>query len=229
MTAALILQHGDWGPPGLLGEWGAARGLAFEIHRVDLHHSLPEPDGQPFIASLGSKYSPRDAHVPEVSAELEFIRSAVSHGVPVLGLCYGAQVLAHVLGGTVEPAPEPELGWHAVRSSAPEIVPEGPWLQWHYERFSLPPGARQLARSDRGVQAFSHGCHLGVQFHPESTVDIVAEWARLDAERLASLGIGDGLALLASGGDHAEAARGAAFQLFDAFWEKARRPKRRHP
>jgi len=228
VTAALILQHGDWGPPGLLGEWAANRGLPFEIHRVDLGQPLPEPDGQPFIVSLGSKYSPRDTDVPVVSTELEFIQTAVARDVPVLGLCYGAQVLAHVLGATVEPAPEPELGWHTVRSSAPEIVPEGPWLQWHYERFSLPPGARELARSDRGVQAFSHGRHLGVQFHPESTVDIVAQWARLDAERLASQGIGDGQALLAGGEDYAEPARRAAFQLFDAFWARARRPERRH-
>ena len=78
MTAALILQHGDWGPPGLLGEWAADRGLPFEIHRVDLGQPLPEPDGQPFIVSLGSKYSPRDTDVPVVSIELEFIQTAVA-------------------------------------------------------------------------------------------------------------------------------------------------------
>jgi GMP synthase-like glutamine amidotransferase len=217
---ALILQHGDWGPPALLGEWATARGIEYDIHRADLNQPLPELDGQAFIASLGSDHNPRDTHVPAVRAELEFIDRAVNKAIPVLGLCYGGQVLAHVLGAQIEPAPQPELGWHRIASSAPEIVPEGPWLQWHYERFTLPPGATQLASSDVAVQAFTHGRHLGVQFHPESTIDIVVEWARVDAERIHRLGIEDGEALVHQGRHHAGAARRAAFQLFDAFWER---------
>jgi GMP synthase-like glutamine amidotransferase len=107
-----------------------------------------------------------------------------------------------------------------VRSSAPELVPEGPWLQWHYERFTLPAGARQLATSDKAIQAFSHGRHLGIQFHPESTMDIVRGWARLDHERVSALGIENGEALIERGHHHARAAATAAFRLFDAFWER---------
>lgn len=217
---ALILQHGDWGPPGLLGEWATARGLQYDIHRADRGEPLPELNGQLFIASLGSDRNPRETDIPAVKDELEFIERAVAMDIPVLGLCYGGQVLARVLGAQIEPAPEPELGWHTIESSAPQIVPPGPWLQWHYDRFTLPPGAQQLARSDIAVQAFAHGRHLGVQFHPESTIDIVAEWARLDADRTARLGIEDGLGLLQRGRHHAGAARTAAFQLFDAFWER---------
>lgn len=84
------------------------------------------------------------------------------------------------------------------------------------------PGAQELARSPRAPQAFRHGPHLGVQFHPESTIEIVQGWARLDQERLALHGIDDGEALVESGRSHAEAAREAAFTLFDAFWERAR-------
>jgi GMP synthase-like glutamine amidotransferase len=138
----------------------------------------------------------------------------------VLGLCYGGQVLAQVLGGNVERAPEPELGWHPVQTTAPATIDEGPWLQWHYDRFTVPPGAEVLATSPQAVQAFARGRHLGVQFHPESTIEIAREWARLDGERLSALGIDDGEALLARGRPHADAARRAAFQLFDAFWER---------
>jgi GMP synthase-like glutamine amidotransferase len=226
---ALIFQHGSWGPPGLLADWATARGIPVETHRTDLGGPRPALDSRPFVASLGSRYSPADRDVPVVAEELEYIDRAVDAGVPVLGLCYGGQVLATVLGGEVEHAPEPELGWHAVTSQAPEVVPEGPWLQWHYHRFTLPPGARELARSERALQAFTHGRHLGVQFHPESTIEIVQEWARLDGERLAALGIEDGAALVERGRRHAAAARAAAFTLFDAFWQRARPSERRGP
>jgi GMP synthase-like glutamine amidotransferase len=96
-------------------------------------------------------------------------------------------------------------------------VPAGPWLEWHYERFTTPPGATELARTEHAVQAFRRGPHLGVQFHPESTVDIVAGWAAKDVERLQALGIADGTALIAASAAQQEAARLAAFRLFDAF------------
>jgi GMP synthase-like glutamine amidotransferase len=226
MRPALILQHGDWGPPALLGEWAEAHGVPYVTHRVDLNHQLPELDGQPFVVSLGSDHSPRHGDVEAVVVEVEFIKRAVDREIPVLGLCYGGQVLAHVLGGTVEEAPAPELGWHMVSSEEPDEIPEGPWLQWHYDRFTLPPGAQQLASSPRAVQAFRQGAHLGLQFHPESTVEIVKEWARLDGARLAELGIADGEALAEAGRAEQERAREDAFRLFDAFWQRASQPER---
>ncbi len=222
---ALFLQHGEDGPPGLLADWARERGIPFVVHRVDLDPgNLPEIRDQPFIVSLGSDRSPNDRDVAEVAAELELLERAVACGIPVLGVCYGAQALAVVLGGIVERAPEPELGWHHVESHAPEWIPEGPWLQWHYDRFTLPPGARVLARSARALQAFAHGPHLGLQFHPESTVEIVAGWARSDAKRLVELGIEDGERLADAGRDHVRAARAAAFKLFDAFWHRRAEP-----
>ncbi len=220
---ALILQHGDETPPALLGDWAHARGIPCQVHRIDLSpHELPALDGQPFIASLGSEYSPNDTDVPEVAAELELLERAVARGIPVLGLCYGGQALAAVLGGRVERAPEPELGWVRIDTQAPQLLGEGPWLQWHYDRFTLPPGAQELARTDRALQGFVHGPHLGVQFHPESTVEIVREWARMDATRLTELGIEDGEKLVDAGDEQTTAARVAAFELFDAFWRRAR-------
>lgn len=227
MSRALFLQHGDWGPPALLAEWSQARAIPFDVHRVDHGGPWPELDGQLFVASLGSKYSPADAHVRDVAEELTFVTAAVAADIPVLGLCYGAQVLSVVLGGRVEAAPEPELGWHPVASGVPEVVPDGPWLQWHYHRFTLPPGARELARSPRALQAFSSGPHLAVQFHPESTIEIVQGWARIDGERLLALGIEDGEALAGDGAHLAAGARADAFALFDAFWERARPSERR--
>jgi GMP synthase-like glutamine amidotransferase len=225
----LVLQHGPTSPPGLFGEWARSREVPVEVHRTFEDGAFPEIDDRPFVCCLGSKHSPLDREVPVVAQTLGLVRRAVEHEVPVLGLCYGGQVLADVLGGRIEAAPEAELGWYSLVSDAPDLVPTGPWLEWHYQRFSLPPGARELARSSAGVQAFISGPHLGTQFHPESTIEIVKQWASSDNERLAHLGVTDAEERLESGREQAELARTNAFQLFDVFWERAQRAERRHP
>lgn len=223
LGAALIVQHGDWGPPGLLADWLRTRAIPFEIHKTWTGRPWPQVEHRAFVASLGSPHSPLDAgREPVVAEELALLGRAVDAGVPVLGLCFGGQMLAHVLGGAIEPAQPAELGWHAIDSDDPVRVPPGPWLQWHFHRFTTPPGAQLLATSRSGPQAFAHGPHLGVQFHPESTIEIVRRWAVTDRERLAALGFADAEALLDSGRHHAEGAARAAFGLFDAFWERAR-------
>jgi GMP synthase-like glutamine amidotransferase len=221
---ALILQHGDWGPPGLLAEWLDERGIPYEIHRTYVGAPMPDPAGYRFVASLGSNRNPRDTHDPAVAAELVFLRAAIDEDVPILGLCFGGQALAAVLGAEIETAPAPELGWTYIETDDPELVPSGPWLEWHYDRFALPPGATELARTEHATQAFRHGRHLGVQFHPESTPEIVAEWAAADSERLQRLGLGDGSRLIAATRAERDAARAAAFAFFDGFLAIANDP-----
>ena len=222
MKPALIRRHGDWGPPGLLADWLRARGIPFEVDASWVGGPLPDPERYSFVASLGSKHSPRDTHEPAVAAELELLDRAVAREVPVLGLCFGGQALAVVLGGEVEPAPTPELGWRTIATDDPDGVPHGPWLEWHFERFTVPPDAVELARTADASQAFRVGPHLGVQFHPESTVDIVTRWAKNDVDRLARLGIGDGVALLRTSEAERDAAAKAAFRLFDDFLARTR-------
>ncbi len=83
----------------------------------------------------------------------------------------------------------------------------------------MPPGAAELAHSDVGPAAFALGPHLGVQFHPEVTTEVIAAWARSEAE-LAKLGDRPG------GADRGERAAGAAgartaWALFDGWWGRA--------
>jgi NADPH-dependent 2,4-dienoyl-CoA reductase/sulfur reductase-like enzyme/GMP synthase-like glutamine amidotransferase len=215
----LIRQHGPTAPPGLLADWLHDRGLASELSCSWTGEPAPDPTRYAFVASLGSRFNPAETHEPVVASELALLERAVGHDVPVLGLCFGGQALAAVLGGRVEPGPAPELGWIEIETDDPRAVPGGPWLSWHFDRFSVPPGATEIARSPLAPQAFRHGPHLATQFHPESTVDIVAGWARKDVARLAARGIGDGEQRLAAPPERARAARAAAFALFDAFWE----------
>jgi hypothetical protein len=102
-----------------------------------------------------------------------------------------------------------------VRTADPERIPAGPWLHFHWEAFTLPPGGDELARTPAGVAAFAHGRHLGTQFHPEATPEIVDEWTRAEP-RLTALGVDPG-ALLADGRGAADAARTSAFRLFDSW------------
>jgi GMP synthase-like glutamine amidotransferase len=217
----LIRQHEETTPPGLLVEWLRERGIPFEVHPSWGGTAAPDPADYSFVASLGSPYGPNDTHEPGVVEELKLIGAAVEKDVPVLGLCFGGEVLSSVLGGRVERAPVPELGWREIVTDDPDAIPAGPWLEWHYERFSTPPGAVEVARTADAVQAFRLGSHLGVQFHPESTVEIVAGWAGADTENLGALGIEDGARLLAASPERQEAAREAAFRLFDAFLAEA--------
>jgi GMP synthase-like glutamine amidotransferase len=210
VAPVLIRQHVDTAPAGLLAEWLEARGLAYEVQQTWVAPSVPDPADYAFIASLGHDRMAGDLHDPGVAAERELLTRAVERDVPVLGLCYGGQVLAAVLGAEVGPAPVPELGWRVVESDDPSLIPAGPWLEWHFERFCTPPGATELARTGDAPQAFRLGPHLGVQFHPEATVEIVAEWGRAD-------GVAGYEELIATSPEQRDAARTAAFHLFDGF------------
>ncbi|HWE13292.1 MAG TPA: type 1 glutamine amidotransferase [Solirubrobacteraceae bacterium] len=210
----LILQHGDDGPPARLGEWLGERGLPFVVHPA-WEQPPPDPREFSFLASLGSERSAGETD-GWVAAEIASLREAIDAQVPVLGLCFGGQALSVALGGGVEVLPTPEIGWIPVESSAPAI-PDGPWLQYHFDRMHLPPGAQELARSPAGLAAFQHGRHLGVQFHPEADADTVDVWARTDP-KLPSTGI-TVEDLAAQSQLHAGAARDQAFALFDRWLE----------
>jgi GMP synthase (glutamine-hydrolysing) len=137
---------------------------------------VPEPDGLGVLVIMGAAESAYDDTVPWLAAELAYVRRALDSGTPVLGICFGGQLLARVLGATVGRAPRPERGFVTLGSADPAVLPAGTWMEFHYDAFTLPPGAVELARNDAGVQAFRHGPRLGLQFHPEITPDVFASW-----------------------------------------------------
>lgn len=210
----LILQHGPAGPPDLLGEWLRERGIPYEVHHA--WESPPPPvAGRSFLASLGSPDTAGDGGPPWVRAEIDAMREAVEADVPVLGLCFGGQTLALALGGELEPASEPEIGWLPVESDD-ESVPPGPWAQYHYEVIRLPAGARVLARTPAGPAAFRAGPHTGTQFHPEVTPERMSIWIRMAA----TLPPGITPELIdEQGARHGAGARPQAWRLFDGWWE----------
>ena len=125
-------------------------------------------------------------------------------------------MLARVLGGEVFRGEVSEIGWLPVRSSDPELVPEGPWFQWHFDSFTVPPGATVIAETDVGPQAFVAGRSLGLQFHPEVTTQIMDDWVRAYRHELDADGV-DPDALLEETKRLADESRARALQLFERF------------
>jgi GMP synthase-like glutamine amidotransferase len=160
-------------PAGLVGEWAAARGAEVDVLHAPVVAAWPDPGGASAVVALGSDRSVHASADPWIGAQVGFLREAHSAGVPVLGICFGAQALAAALGATVSRAAATEIGWIDVDG---DDGFRGRWFTWHEDVFDLPPGATELARAASGLQAFAAGASVGLQFHPEVTPAIVDDW-----------------------------------------------------
>jgi GMP synthase-like glutamine amidotransferase len=213
---ALILQHEEPTPPGHVTDWLAEHEASVDVLRIDIDDREVDPTDHDLIVSLGSEFAAFDDTKPFVPREARLMRRAVDADIPVLGLCFGGQMLARVLGGEVFRGERAEIGWLPVRSTDPELVPEGPWFQWHFDSFRLPPGATVIAESDVGPQAFVAGRSLGLQFHPEVTTAIMDDWVRAYRHELDGDGV-DPDDLLEETKRRAEESRRNAWQLFERY------------
>lgn len=213
---ALIVQHEEPTPPGLVSEWLDQRAAEVDVLRIDLDDRVPDPRDYQLIVSLGSEFAAFDDSIPFIQRETQLLRQAAEHDVPVLGLCFGGQLMARALGGKSFRADRSEIGWLPVRTSDPELIAEGPWFQWHFDTFTLPPGARLLAETDVGPQAYVVGRSLGLQFHPEVTPEIMEAWVQTYRHELDADGV-DPDALLEETVRRAPISRNLAVRLLNRY------------
>ena len=165
MTMRLhVLQHHPAEGPARIAQWAASRGIALDV--VDATRDpLPAADPDvPWVLMGGPANI--DAAPAWLRAEIDAVRQALDAGVPLLGVCLGAQIIAAALGADVGPLAREEAGWCEV------VFADGTrreFLQWHGQGHAVPPGAEGLARSaDWPCQMFRHGPRvIGLQFHPE--------------------------------------------------------------
>jgi GMP synthase (glutamine-hydrolysing) len=210
----LFVQHQDDCPPGLVGERFDALGATGEVVPARARR-LPDPTAFDLVVPLGSSDSAADESVSYLRREWELLERAVAAQVPVFGICFGAQLLCRVLGGRVRRMPDgPEIGWLPIETAAPDVVASGPWLAWHFDELEPGPDSVEVARSGRACQAFVHGPHVGVQFHPEATVESVRSWAARYGDSLERFDL-DPVAVVAESVECAAAARGRADELVD--------------
>jgi GMP synthase-like glutamine amidotransferase len=221
MERVIVVRHHDIDSAGFIADAFEARGAELSVHLFPDDGPLPAFDGADLIVVLGAVSSVNDPD-PWIAAELAWLYAADQAGVPVLGICFGAQVLCAAFGGRVEAMERSEIGWSVVDSPDPELIPAGPWLEFHYDRCLPPPAATVLARNDVAVQAFRIGRHLAVQFHPEVDGPQLKRWldAHTDSDAT-SLGI-DPDQFLADTIREEPAARERADRLVAAFLRLSR-------
>jgi len=191
-SPCLVVQHVEPERPYAIGDALAAAGVTVDVRRVHVGEPLP-PDVADF-AGLVVMGGPMSAHsdrgFPTRRTELDLLTDAMARGVPTIGVCLGAQLLALAGGGSVFPgANGPEVGWAPIEitelAAADPLLADLPdrltVLHWHGDTFEAPPGSARLATSSRYQgQAFRIGARAwGFQFHLEVDEDAVA--AFLDA------------------------------------------------
>ena len=190
MPRVLAFRHVPFEGLGYIED--VLRSRAIEFDYADLYSSEApsrEPAAYDALIFLGGPMSVND-DLPYLRREECYIRDAVSSGQPVLGICLGAQLIAHAFGTVVRKNPVKEIGWYDISLTAAGLadpvfagfLPRGPVFHWHGETFDLPAGAQLLAGSERCAnQAFRLGSNTyGMQFHLEVSPQMIAAWCLED-------------------------------------------------
>ena len=197
MRKLLVFQHVPFEPLGTLD--GQFRASGFRIRYVNfsrLTDTCPDVRRYHGLVVLGGPMSANEFdRYPHLTAEIDAIRQAVDAGIPVLGICLGAQLIATALGGRIRQNPVKEIGWFKVTPTAAggedalfsnfngdEMI-----FQWHGDTFDLPEGACELARSATGApQAFRYGTNVyALQFHLEVDAAMIERWLDVPENRKA--------------------------------------------
>jgi GMP synthase-like glutamine amidotransferase len=227
----LFVQHDHVSPTGPVGERFRERGFETEEILVvpedqfgepNVTFSFPDLNDYDVIVPLGAPWGAwDDACIGNwLTPEIEWIRAAVSSGKPVLGICFGGQLIARAMGGSVAPAPKCEIGWTSIWSERAELVSNGPWFQFHYDRWQLPPGAVEIARNPVASQAFLINNSLAVQFHPELNAAGLKGWLDWGGDKKVLEDGQDPIVMMRQTEAEEADARARTFALVDAFLDR---------
>lgn len=242
MSRLLVFQHVAAAPLGTLDPLIRRRG-----HRIRFVNFERDPGAQPRmdryrgLVVLGGPMNVRDRDQrSHLLTEMRVIEQALAQDKPVLGICLGAQLLAHVLGASVREHTVPEIGWYRLQLTDAgradpvlgSMAPLAPVFQWHGQTFDLPDGAVQLARTSTcEQQAFRWGERAyGLQFHPEVDANLVGRWLAHPgyARELCHPALPNDAEQIASHTrDHALPLKQMAEPLFEGFLDLVGRPQRR--
>jgi GMP synthase (glutamine-hydrolysing) len=168
---------------------------------------------------------------PDLQDEAEYLRAAVEQEVPVLGVCLGAQLLAHALGGSVRRLPRRAVRWVELpRVAEDALLPDPVWaLHWNEDAIEPPPGAVELLdRGGLGCAAFRIGSAWGVQFHADVDAATLDGWYARYGDWLAGAGTDEATARAADA-EHLPGQAATAEAIFGGFVRRARAARNRAP
>jgi len=199
MKKVLFFKHIKIEGPGLIGEILESRGIPFEV--VNVYEGAAFPDNLENLGALFFLGGPMNVYeedsYPFLVRENVFIQRCIKAGIPMFGICLGAQLIAKALGARVRKGREKELGWGTILltnegSNDPLFANMGksvPVFQWHGDTFDIPEGAVHLAASDKCEnQAFRYGKLVyGFQFHCEVSQGMGLEWTKAYEDELQTL------------------------------------------
>lgn len=194
---AVVVRHLLFEDLGLIGPVLHRHG--FEITYLDagVDHDLGAVETADLAVVLGGPIGANDGdRYPCIDQEIAVLRRRLARGLPTLGVCLGAQLIARALGAGVAPSGHFEIGYGALtltregQDSVLAPLQNLPVLHWHNDRFEIPAGATRLAATTRcDNQAFTVGRHvLALQFHLETPPQDIERWLIGHAEALATAG-----------------------------------------
>src|SRR6516225_3742671 len=187
----LIVLHQETSTPGRLGHALRQRGYPLDVRRPRFGDPLPETMAGHSAITFGGPMSANDT-TDFIRREIDWLAVPLKEKKPFLGICLGAQMLAHHLGSRVYRHPDghAEVGYYPIRPTDIGRMVCDPWpeqvYQWHREGFDLPLGAELLAEGDSfPVQAFRYnGAAFALQFHPDVTHAMMCRWTTRGHERM---------------------------------------------
>ena len=174
---ALVIRHVPFEGPGAIGQWLLDRGYQLDTAHLYQGDALPDPAALDFLVVMGGPMGVNERDdIDFMAAEIAFLKQVLTQDYPVVGICLGAQLLAHCLGADVRYQGFGEIGWFPVSATSDhplaQLFADQPTvLHWHGDTFALPDGATPLLRSEACAnQGFLWQSRLlALQCHPEAT------------------------------------------------------------
>ncbi|ART69496.1 glutamine amidotransferase [Mycobacterium dioxanotrophicus] len=192
-SRVLFIRNDPTAPEAMLGD--AFSECGFEIDTFDVVPAdrldspvadveFPDLTRYDVVVLLGARWSVYDETLRAswMGTLMTQLKEASDAGVGLFGVCFGGQLLAETFGGSVSRSDSPEIGWYEVTTDDPELIPPGPWFEWHIDRWTVPPGATEIARNGNASQGFVLGRSLALQFHPELDATVLEYWLADDRD-----------------------------------------------